>query len=159
MIIHRAKKWPEKVVQRSFIKGHSFPIGLYVVHSLFHFGLGGFHKLCCLKIGIVTLKIWRIFALCTIKTLTAEILQIFRVNFWKIDDFINSLWLNLTFKQDYLVPDSFVYILLLCARFFLLLVLSIMESTVCVFHIKSIRFNCQLAVSLSLVFFFRLLAY
>ena len=25
-----AKKWPEKVVQRSFIKGHSFPIGLYI---------------------------------------------------------------------------------------------------------------------------------
>ena len=25
-----AKKWPKKVVQRSFIKGHSFPIGLYV---------------------------------------------------------------------------------------------------------------------------------
>ena len=24
-----AKKWPEKVVPRSFIKGHSFPIGLY----------------------------------------------------------------------------------------------------------------------------------
>jgi hypothetical protein len=23
-----AKKWPEKVVQRSFIKGHSFPNGL-----------------------------------------------------------------------------------------------------------------------------------
>ena len=22
------KKWPEKVVQRSFMKGHSFPIGL-----------------------------------------------------------------------------------------------------------------------------------
>ena len=24
-----AKKWPEKVIQRLFIKGHSFPIGLY----------------------------------------------------------------------------------------------------------------------------------
>ena len=24
------KKWPERVVQRSFIKGHSFPIGLYM---------------------------------------------------------------------------------------------------------------------------------
>ena len=24
-----AKKWSEKVTQRSFIKGHSFPIGLY----------------------------------------------------------------------------------------------------------------------------------
>jgi hypothetical protein len=29
MNIHMAKKWPEKVVPRSFIKGHSFPIGLY----------------------------------------------------------------------------------------------------------------------------------
>ena len=28
-----AKKWPEKVIQRSFIKEHSFPNGLYV---LFH---------------------------------------------------------------------------------------------------------------------------
>ena len=25
-----AKKWPGMVVQRSFIKGHSFPIGLYM---------------------------------------------------------------------------------------------------------------------------------
>ena len=25
-----AKKWPEKVVQRSFIKEHSFPNGLYM---------------------------------------------------------------------------------------------------------------------------------
>ena len=33
MKMHMAKKWPEKVVQRSFIKGHSFPIGLYVVTS------------------------------------------------------------------------------------------------------------------------------
>ena len=30
MNMHMAKKWPEKVVQRSFIKGHSFPIGLYI---------------------------------------------------------------------------------------------------------------------------------
>ena len=29
MKIHMAKKWPEKVVQRSFIKEHSFPNGLY----------------------------------------------------------------------------------------------------------------------------------
>ena len=28
-----AKKWPEKVVQRSFIKEHSFPNGLYVKSS------------------------------------------------------------------------------------------------------------------------------
>ena len=27
-----AKKWPENVVQRLFIKGHSFPIGLYLNH-------------------------------------------------------------------------------------------------------------------------------
>ena len=31
MNIHKEKKWPEKVVQRSFIKGHSFPIGLYIL--------------------------------------------------------------------------------------------------------------------------------
>ena len=41
----------------------------------------------------MTPKIWRI----SIKTLRAKILQIFRVIFWKIDDFINSFWLNLTF--------------------------------------------------------------
>ena len=29
MKIHMAKKWPEKVVQRSFIKEHSFPNSLY----------------------------------------------------------------------------------------------------------------------------------
>ena len=46
----------------------------------------------------MTRKIWRISALCTIKTLRAEILQIFGVIFWKIDDFINSFWLNLTFS-------------------------------------------------------------
>ena len=34
MNMHTAKKWPEKVVQRSFIKGHSFPIGLYTDFSL-----------------------------------------------------------------------------------------------------------------------------
>ena len=45
----------------------------------------------------LTRKIWRISVLCTIKTLRAKILQIFRVIFWKIDDFINSFWLNLTF--------------------------------------------------------------
>ena len=28
-----AKKWPEKVAQRSFIKEHSFPNGLYVKSS------------------------------------------------------------------------------------------------------------------------------
>ena len=30
--IHMAKKWPEKVGPRSFIKEHSFPNGLYI-HS------------------------------------------------------------------------------------------------------------------------------
>ena len=40
----------------------------------------------------MTPKIWRI----SIKTLRAKILQIFRVIFWKIDDFINLFWLNLT---------------------------------------------------------------
>ena len=29
-----AKKWPEKVVQRSFTKEHSFPIGLYVFGNM-----------------------------------------------------------------------------------------------------------------------------
>ena len=33
MNIQMAKKWPEMVVTRSFIKGHSFPITLYVRHS------------------------------------------------------------------------------------------------------------------------------
>ena len=28
------KKWPEKVVQRSFIKEHSFPNGLYMITYL-----------------------------------------------------------------------------------------------------------------------------
>ena len=45
-------------------------------------------------------KIWRISALCTVKTLRAEILQIFRVIFWKIDDLINPVWLNLTFRNS-----------------------------------------------------------
>ena len=31
MNIHMAKKWPEMVVKRSYIKGHSFPYRLYVV--------------------------------------------------------------------------------------------------------------------------------
>ena len=29
MNIHMAKKWPEMVIQRSYIKGHSFPYSLY----------------------------------------------------------------------------------------------------------------------------------
>ena len=32
--IHMAKKWPEIVLQRSFIKGHSFPISLYSAYFL-----------------------------------------------------------------------------------------------------------------------------
>ena len=32
--MHMAKQWPEKVVQRSFIKGHSFPNGLYMLEIL-----------------------------------------------------------------------------------------------------------------------------
>ena len=31
-----AKKWPEKVVQRSFIKEHSFPNSLYVGISVYY---------------------------------------------------------------------------------------------------------------------------
>ena len=30
-----AKKWPEKIVQRSFIKEHSFPNSLYVIDQGF----------------------------------------------------------------------------------------------------------------------------
>ena len=41
-------------------------------------------------------KIWRISALKHLHR--AEILPIFWFNFCKIDDFINSFWLNLTFK-------------------------------------------------------------
>ena len=33
MNIHMEKKWPEKVVQRSFIKEHSFPYSLYLEYS------------------------------------------------------------------------------------------------------------------------------
>ena len=36
MNIHIAKKWPEIVVTWSFIKGHSFPISLYLVQLLWH---------------------------------------------------------------------------------------------------------------------------
>ena len=42
------------------------------------------------------------FARCTtysIKPFRVEILQIFQLLFWKIDDFINSFWLNLTFNE------------------------------------------------------------
>ena len=41
------------------------------------------------------------FARCTtysIKPFRVEILQIFQLLFWKIDDFINSFWINLTFS-------------------------------------------------------------
>ena len=46
----------------------------------------------------LTLKIWRISAMRVFIVHRAEILQIFGVNFWKIDDFINPFWLNLTFR-------------------------------------------------------------
>ena len=46
----------------------------------------------------MTQKIWRISPLCTVKTFRAEILQIFRVIFGEIGDFINSFRLNLTFR-------------------------------------------------------------
>ena len=35
MNIQMAKKWPEMVVTRSFIKGHSFPITLYNSDAIF----------------------------------------------------------------------------------------------------------------------------
>ena len=34
MNIHISKQWPELVVTRSFIKGHSFPISLYLIFCL-----------------------------------------------------------------------------------------------------------------------------
>ena len=46
----------------------------------------------------MTRKIWRISALRVFIVHRAEILQIFWVIFWKIDDFINPFWLNLTFR-------------------------------------------------------------
>ena len=46
----------------------------------------------------MTRKIWRISALRVFTVHRAEILQIFRVIFWKIDDFINPFWLNLIFS-------------------------------------------------------------
>ena len=36
-----AKKWSEKVTPRSFIKGHSFPIGLYINQGLLLGSNGG----------------------------------------------------------------------------------------------------------------------
>ena len=47
----------------------------------------------------MTLRIWRISALRIFIVHRAEILQIFWVIFWEIDDFINSFWLNLTFSS------------------------------------------------------------
>ena len=47
----------------------------------------------------MTRKIWRISALRVFIVHRAEILQIFWVIFWKIDDFINPFWLNLTFTR------------------------------------------------------------
>ena len=46
-------------------------------------------------------KIWRITALRVFIVHRAEILQIYRLILWKIDDFINPFWLNLTFKGLY----------------------------------------------------------
>ena len=42
MNIQMAKKWPEMVVTQSFIKGHSFPITLYLCQMFqgLHFILG-----------------------------------------------------------------------------------------------------------------------
>ena len=44
-------------------------------------------------------QIWTIFALRILIVHRAEILQIFWVIFWKIDDFINPFWLNLTISS------------------------------------------------------------
>ena len=46
----------------------------------------------------MTQKIWRISALCTVKTLRAKNPSIFFGHFLEIDDFINSFWLNQTFS-------------------------------------------------------------
>ena len=48
----------------------------------------------------MTWKIWRISALRVFTVHRAEIVQIFRVIFWKIDDFICPFWLNLTFSTE-----------------------------------------------------------
>ena len=57
----------------------------------------------------MTQKIWRISALRVFTVHRAEILQIFWFIFWKIDDFINPFWLNLTFKSIvWLVGQSLV---------------------------------------------------
>ena len=46
----------------------------------------------------MTQRIWRISALRVFIVHRAEILQFFRVIFWKIDDFISSFWLHMTFN-------------------------------------------------------------
>ena len=52
-------------------------------------------------------KIWRISALRVFIVHRAEILQIFWFIFWKIDDFINPFWLNLTFRAIKLIIICF----------------------------------------------------
>ena len=46
----------------------------------------------------LTQKIWRISALRVHRVHRAEVLQIVLVIIWKIDDFINPFWFNLTFR-------------------------------------------------------------
>ena len=50
MNIHISKKWPELVVTRSFIKGHSFPISLYLITFVFFISL--IIMFCFFYIGI-----------------------------------------------------------------------------------------------------------
>ena len=49
---------------------------------------------CVLK--VISTTVWLSFK----KTFRAEILQIFELVIWKIDDFINSFWLYLTFNSN-----------------------------------------------------------
>ena len=46
----------------------------------------------------MTWKFWRISALIVFTVHRVEIFQISRVIFWKVDDFTNPFWLNLTFS-------------------------------------------------------------
>ena len=50
MNIHISKQWPELVVTRSFIKGHSFPISLYLITFVFFISL--IIMFCFFYIGI-----------------------------------------------------------------------------------------------------------
>ena len=57
MNIHMAKKWPEKVLQRSIIKGHSFRNSLYIWYIQIVIVLSGFtKKLFCIFTYLIPLR-------------------------------------------------------------------------------------------------------